>query len=421
MDQADFLSIEHDTIDISGIDTVVEFTRYNPHISDDFLQGLELAEDLTTKSGAILYTEGTPISQERIARLIQLKKSNPKLGLFFKIKRSSQLIQNFRKEIKEQIGELLKRTQKNKIFRELLSRIGKNIESFMDDILSEENITMIIYKMRFICESLKSKRSTLYFNHSLNVALFSVAIASSEQYDDVVGKDKKKLAEICKVGMFHNYGALTQIDKILKAPEDKMFQMYWDENRNGYYSLGKLQFSFEIMDSIRFLCEYYKGRKEFITRNEWQDTMANIVLIVEAFLQEENGLFGIPQSVRDVVDQLNVQMMGKELNELAVQTLTSELNLQDIFDFYQELQGLIVECPHNNSGIPYPITGFKSPTLFICSKHVYECPYIESSVKAVNLIIPIGELKPGKYHRCLLLTPKLIAFYKKHYKEIKKK
>ncbi|MFC1694147.1 hypothetical protein ACFL1R_11635 [Candidatus Latescibacterota bacterium] len=420
MDQNDIFSTEHDTIDINGLDNIVEFARYNPLMSDGFLHGLELAEDLTTKSG-ILYTEGTLISPQRIARLIQLKESNPGLELFFKIKRSSELIQNFRKDIKEQIGELFKRDQKNKVFSELLSRIGENFEGIMDDILSEENITLAVYKMRFICESMKSKKSVIYFNHSLNVALFSVAIASSEQYDNVVGKDKAKLAEICKVGLFHNYGALTNIDKILKAPEDKMFQMYWDENRNGFYSLGKLQFSFEIMDSIRFLCEYYAGRKEFITKNEWQATMANIVLVVESFLQKGNGLFGLPQGVREVVDQLNVLMMEKEFNELAVKTLTSELNLQDIFDFYQELQSLMVECPYNNSGIPYPITGFKSPTLFICSKHVYECSYIESSLKAVNLIKPIGELQAGKYHRCLLLTPKLISFYKKHYIEIKKK
>ncbi len=44
MDQTDIFSVEHDTIDIDGIDTIVEFTRYNPHISDGFLSGLELIQ-----------------------------------------------------------------------------------------------------------------------------------------------------------------------------------------------------------------------------------------------------------------------------------------------------------------------------------------------------------------------------------------
>ena len=111
--------------------------------------------------------------------------------------------------------------------------------------------------------------------------------------------------------------------------------------------------------------------------------------------------------------------MKKDLNEITVKSLTSKLNLKDIFDFYQESQDLIKKCPHDNSGVPYPITGFKSPTLFICCKHVYKRPDTESSVKAVNLFNPIKELKAGKYHRCLLLTPQLSKFYKEHFKEIK--
>ena len=115
---------------------------------------------------------------------------------------------------------------------------------------------------------------------------------------------------------------------------------------------------------------------------------------------------------------MNVEVMEKHLNELAVQALTLGLNLTDIFDFYAELDRLVKKCPYN-SAVPYPLTGLYTPSLFVCKKKVTKCPYLELSVKAVNLIQRLGELAPGEYQRCKLLSPKLSAFYDEHYEEIK--
>ena len=115
---------------------------------------------------------------------------------------------------------------------------------------------------------------------------------------------------------------------------------------------------------------------------------------------------------------MNVQVMEKDLNELAVQALTIGLNLTDIFDFYAELERLVKQCPYN-AAVAYPLTGLYTPSLFVCKKKVTKCPHLELSVKAVNLIQPLGELSPGEYQRCKLLTPKLSDFYEEHYVEIK--
>ena len=98
--------------------------------------------------------------------------------------------------------------------------------------------------------------------------------------------------------------------------------------------------------------------------------------------------------------------------------LFATLFLGEIFDFYKELNNLIKECPYD-SGVAYPLLSFQSPTLFVCRKGVTVCQHIDSSKKAVNIVKPLGELKPGRYHLCLYLTNKLKTFYKKHYVEIK--
>ena len=309
---------------------------------------------------------------------------------------------------------------KSKVYRFLLFDIRDNIEEIYNHVLAEDEITMEIYKMLFICECSGIRRSFLFFNHFINVAIFSIAIASSTRYEKHTKKNNNKLAEVCKVGLFHNYGAIIQIDNILNAQVEDRFQMYLEANRNGCSLLKNIQLGSEVMDSIHLLYEYFAGKRDFLNKDDWTSVMTNIVLVAESFLRKESGLFGAPLEPRDVVDHLNVQMMEKKLNKHVVQVLTLGLNLQDIFDFYEELEYLIKECPYDNSGFPYPLEGFKSPTIFICKDSLSDCKHLEGSFKAVTIVKHLGELKPGRYHRCLLLTPKLYSFYDGHYKEIKK-
>jgi len=419
MVQNGFFTIKQDSIEIDGIEALVQFTRYRSH-DQKFVDGLILAEDLNTKSGTTLYTKGIRITPSRVARLIKLQISQPKLSLTIKIKKNAKLIQKFRNEIKKIIKVQFFKRMRSKVYRFLLFDIRENIEDIYNHVLAEDEITMEIYKMLFICECSRIKRSVLFFNHFINVAIFSVAIASSKQYEKYANKDKSKLAEICKAGLFHNYGAITQIDNILNAQVEDRFQMYLEANSNGHSLLENIQLGSEVMDSIHLLCEYFSGKRDFLNKDDWTSVMTNIVLVAESFLRKESGLFGAPLDPRDVVDHLNVQMMEKKLNKLAVQVLTLGLNLKDIFDFYEELEYLMKECPYGNSGFPYPLEGFKSPTIFICKDYVSDCQYLEGSFKAVTIVKRLGELKPGRYHRCLLLTPKLYSFYDGHYKEIKK-
>lgn len=418
MNQEIMFSIDKDTIEIDGMDALVQFTRYNPFEPELFLDGLELSEDLTTRFGTVMYAKGIQLTSEHIARLMKLQKSNPTLDFNFKINRSAKLIQNFRHEIKEQIFSLFNRNKKNTVYLDFLKQIDKYLEDFVDEILSDENIILLLYQMRFICKSSNKNKSALFMAHSINVALISLAIAASKSYEKLVNNSKSKLIDICKAGLFHNYGAITRIDSILDASPDNRLKLYWDANFDGYSSMDNFNLGSEIKDTFRFIYKYYMGKRDFINNNAWPSIMANIVLVAEIFLQKESGLFSEQQNVRKIIDNLNVRVAENELNERAVRALTVGLNLQDIFDFYKELDDLIKECPYN-SAVPYPLIGFKSPTIFVCKDEVLKCKHIESSIIAVTLLHDIGKLKKGKYCRCWLLTPKLTSFYKKHYRTIK--
>ncbi|MFC1694291.1 hypothetical protein ACFL1R_12390 [Candidatus Latescibacterota bacterium] len=405
--------MQENIIQIKGLDSFINFTNYKPEDPSLFLDGVELAEDLETGFGSTLYTKGTLITPKQVTKIIEIKDSYPDLNFFFKINQSEKIVLKFRKDIKVQMLKLFKNQQKSKVLNALLSKIDVNIEGLIDETLSDNNITMAIYQMKYIFESSKIKRPILFLNHSIDVMIISLAIASSKQYGDIVNKDITKLVMISKAGLFHNYGALNKIEQILKLPEDERFELYWEENKNEYTTLENLHLSSEIMDSILLLNEYYMGKQNFVISDGWPATMANIVLVAEAFLRKGRGLFGKTEKVRNILNQFNFMVIENKLNKLAVQTLTFGLNLQNIFDFFQKIDNLRKECPVH-SGVPYPFSDFQKPICFVCKNHYKNCKFIDKSEKFINVIKSLGELKPMRYSRCLVLTSKLKDFYDKH-------
>lgn len=414
----DIFSSGQNVITINSLDSMVKFTRFNTNRPALFFEGLELAEDLKFEKGMLLYPKDTLISRERLFRLLLLRKSNPNLEFKFKIKLSDIFLEKFRSEIKRHFNTLLERRKAEQRYKRFFKELGENLNPILEQLLEEDKITLTLYKLLFMGESAKTRRAVYFFDHAFEVALFSLAIALSDSYSNIIRRSRNKLVEIAKAGLFHNYGALIAIDRVLESPEEKRLQAYWEAIRSGCRTLGELELDAKVVDSILHLCEYSMEKLEFIQYKEWPAVMANIVLVAVVFLQKERGLFGDPQPVKLVVDQLNGRAMEGGLGDLAVESLTIELNLRYIFHFYHMMEDLRRECPYK-SAVPYPLTGYKSPTVFICEKTVRECPFLEGSRTTVNLVKDLGELRSGKYCRCSLLTPQLMTFYDKHYEKIK--
>ena len=158
MSQNDFITIQKDTIDIDGIEALIHFTRYRS-LDHQFVEGLGLAEDLQTKSGITLYTKDTVITPKRVARLIEFQVSQPKISLTFKIKKDTSLINKFRKEIQKDFEIILRRRMRNNVFRDLFFNIKDDLESIIEEFLADDEITLVIYTMKYICECSSIKRS----------------------------------------------------------------------------------------------------------------------------------------------------------------------------------------------------------------------------------------------------------------------
>ena len=414
----DIFSFEHDRLTVNGLDNLVKLSRYNPNKPHLFLDCLELAEDFGIDKDTIICPKDTVLSREGLEKLLLLKKSNRRLKFEFQIKLSETILEKFRIEIKGRFNTLLEKRKAVEPYGRFFQNLENNLPPILERLLADDKLILTFYNLLLRSGSSKNKREVFFFDHSFEVVLFSLVIALSEGYANIIRDNKDKLVEIARTGLFHNYAALVAIDRVLEASERDRLQAYWEAIRNGWQALGKLEPGAKVVDSIRCLCEYSMNKLGFIQSRQWPAVMANIVLVAIIFLQKERGLFGNPQPVKLAADQLSGRAMEGGFSDLAVQCLTSELNLRYLFDFYYMMKDLGRECPYN-SAVAYPLTGYKSPTLFVCKKTVRECPYLEGSRTAVHLVKDLGELERGKYYRCNLLTPQLMTFYEKHYDEIK--
>ncbi len=412
-----------DDITLHGIETAVKFTRFHPQKPKQFLTGIILSQDLKNEE-VVLYTKGTEITPDRMGRLVRMGESNTKLKLSLSIKRTPELMESIRGEVIGRIKKIITERLQNKVFMKFFEAINKEADALFDDIFSDEKFLLAVYKMRFLTRLSKSELARDYFDHLLKLSLFALGITATEQYRGILQEDEGKKHDLIKLALIHSSEAIADIDAILEKPETIRLKKYWEAIRKGYFVLGTFNLGFDPMDALRIMCEYYLGEmkalghKDVVDKSEWPKTMANILIVIDMYLQKESGFYESAVSPRRAVDLLNVLATEQRLNEQAVAALTLSLNFRDIFEFYREIDVLMQECPAKTAW-PYPLTGFKSPTLFICKDKCPECVHSQQSGYAVRLVKPLRDLDEGDYKRCNLLTPKLMKFYESHYSDIK--
>lgn len=422
MSFANIFSLESDTIEISELDTLIALLRYQPHHQDNFLNGLLLAKDLISDKGVTLYTNGTTITPDRIARLIEIHDMNPAFEMNFKIKRSPELIETFKSEIIKKFAKLLAFRSKYKLYSIFLNDNKETLITFFDQFLNSEARTLTTYRMKFTVETSPYKNAVLFYNHALSLALFSHAIVLTPGIKEKLEFTPEDLEDLLTSAIFYCIGSIFQIEVILKEDPKNRLRVYHEANRNSPRLIKDLSVPDTVLEVLKYVNDFNSGARDFIHEDgDKICMMANIITIADIYLQGETGLLDRRITISHVIDQLNVEALKSKLNNTVVKALTIALKFKDIFDFYQEIDRLVQLCAFDggNHGLPYPMAGLKSPTLFICKSNKSACDHFEKSLKAVNVVTDLEDLSIGKYARCTLTTPKLLEFYQGHYGEIK--
>lgn len=411
-------TVTEDAIVIEGIKTLIAFSKYHPIKKDTVLKGLYLAEDLLNEKGGVLYSSGTELDHQVITRLVKTQDLNPETTFQFKVQRSPELTRTLVNRIISDVVRLIRLRSSSKTYSFLFTGQEKQIVQYITEVFTGEDILYALYQQKMMTELVKIKEPAQYYNHALNVAIFSVALARSDNFKDWNwGKDN--YLELVKAAILHNFGSVVKFEDILSKNEEFRKDEYLKALKETDTHTGEFSLGADAKETIHKVIEHFEDPSKLINDTEVSGLYANMILIADIFCNGIQGLFKARLSPRDSVDAMNVQAVEGKLHPKIVEALTQGLTFIDMFDFYREIKRLTRECPYGEYAWPYPMTGFKSPVVFVCKVHKKTCEHYEAGMKAITTYKETGGLAEGQYCRCQLTTPQLQRFYEDHYEEIK--
>lgn len=408
------------TLNVNDLKSFVKIIKFNPEIKRLFPDGFILADPINNNTGGILYPKDTELTAERIERLLQLKEKKPDYEFQISIRKGKKVADYFREQIKKDINKLIEAKKNKQEFRKSIDRIEKTFALYLDDILKDDELIYLLFRGRSIDEINTESGIPRFFFHSINVAIFSLEILQNAFITTGYRFDRNDLINAVKLGLVHDIASIEVSGQYTELPLEKQRDYYLEQTAQSYIIGKSVNLEDPLIEALKKFGDYYQGNKAVINEDDHiESKYANILITADKMDLMVSGIFSPPVYLKTATDMLYVATNNKEVRKGFVDALAKGLKLNDLFDFYFELERLKKMCLLQKYAQPYPMFGFMSPIVILCSGRRNDCAEYAKNAKTVNLIRATSGLEPGAYGRCKLLSRELSKFYESHYNEIK--
>lgn len=382
------------TLNIEDLSAFLKIMKFNPEVKKLFPTGFQLAEPINNNTGGILYPKDTELNSDRVVRLQQLKENNPDYQFIISIKKAKKVAQYFRETIKKDYTKILDAKKNKSEFRKSIGRLEKTFELYLDDILKNDELIYLLFRGRSIDEVLSESGIPRYFYHCINVSIFALEIVQNSLMSTGIRFDKPDLINIAQLGLVHDMGGMDNIGQNKDMSLEKKKEYFLKDASQSYMAAKSVNLENDVVQALKKFGAYHQGDTDIVNQNEDMDAnYANVLITADVMDLMVSGLFGDPMSIRGATDQLYVKANNKELKRGYVDALAKGLKLNDLFDFYRELERLKKACLLQKYARPYPIKGFKSPVLILCGGKRKDCVW---SMKKFKGCEPYqGKQRPG--------------------------
>ena len=410
--------INSDSIEFESIIDLSIFVRYNPKNNKSVPAGYILAENVVNKEGAVLYAKDSEIDATRIGRLIRIIENNPDMKLNFVIKLNDAVILIEHKKILAAVSRLIESKAGRTEFSKLMPVVKATVESRIDGILKDPEVTLYLSRLKFLEDKTKKTKINPFYNHMLNTLIFSMGIAVNLHQVTQEKFEPEDVEAIGLTALLHASGGWETSGEYIDLPLEERRTKYSEANEKNSINLKTYKINEDVLNAIEFCYQFQKEQLDFLPQNAKAAKYAKIVSVASAFNVAMSGLWEPARTPREVIDQFYMKAQTKKMPKAEVDALAKGLKFTSLFDFYHELEILNNSCKRN-AGAAYPMTGFKSPIIYVCKYNLHECKEFVASAKSITVFKEIGGLEEGAYGRCEGLSSRLIKFYEEHYKEIK--
>jgi hypothetical protein len=410
--------ITAETIEFDNLSDLCIFLRYNPQNEKSVPKGYTLARDVVNNEGGLLYAKDSEIDGPRIGRLLRIIQNNPDLKPQFAILLNETMINMEKLKIQSVVQRLIESKLTRKEFNKMMMAVKNSLDTHFAKILGNNDIILYMSKMKFLEDKIKKTKINPFYNHMLNTLIFSIGIVNNLSQVSSEKFTSEEIEEIGLVALLHSAGGWETAGEYLDLTQEEQKAKYIEANSKNYNKLKQYKLSGNVLDAIEYTYQYSIKQYDFFQTESRASSYAKTVIIASLFDELITGLWEVARTPREVTDSLYVLTQGNKLPKIYVDALAKGLKFDNLFDFYHELEVLKDSCKRG-AGRPYPMTGFKSPIIFVCQKNIQECKEFLASSKSITVFKEIGGLEAGAYGRCEGLSAHLMQFYDGHYKEIK--
>ncbi|MCP4726383.1 MAG: hypothetical protein GY863_15165 [bacterium] len=410
--------ISADSITFDNVDDFAVFVRYNPKNSKSVPEGYVLAEDLVNEKGGILYAANSDMDAMKIGRLKKIQENNPEIKNKVVIKLSDRVNEIEREKIKAAAKRLIESKRSRMEYSKIMSLVQNMLDSRWNNILENNDLVLNISRLKFLEDRTKKSTISPFYNHVLNTLIFATGVMINMYYVNKEKSTAKEYTELGQAALLVDNGGWKNVGEHMEKPVEERQKQYYEANSTNSNDLKSMDLSEEVLDAIELCYKFNQGETEFFENESKASKYAQILCVARLFDEKVAGLWGDYKSPREVTDQLYLKTTAKELPKKYVDSLAKGLKFDNLFDFYHELELLVQSCMRNKSA-PYPMKGFKSPVIFVCSKNLIDCKEFVASAKSITIFKDVQGLSAGSYGRCEGLSAKLALFYDDHYQEIK--
>ncbi len=302
-----------------------------------------------------------------------------------------------------------------------MERVEKMLEKYQDDIFAPVDFIYVLYQTWFT-ELINSEDGrTPYFWHLLSATLWAMGIVNQAHQVLNVKFEHNEYLHIIHTAILRNIAGIEGVAFAKKKTPEELRETYIQANGNSSVVASRLQMPAEVCEAIRLCSEYDRGKRDMVTKDDLPSKFANIVVAADFFDLRIMGLFEQQKPPQEATDKMYVASQENHFAKVYVDALAKGLKFGQLFDFYFEIERLSNACTFGPGklGRPYPMTGFKSPVIYVCKGHMKKCPHFSASTKSVTIFKKVGDLEEGSYGRCEYLSKQLITFYDQFYEQIK--
>ncbi|MFC1725173.1 HD domain-containing protein [candidate division KSB1 bacterium] len=412
--------LTENSLDIENFMSLVFMFKFSPELRKLFPKGFFLADAVNNKTGGILYPKDTELTPDKVERLSSYMVQNPDFETPIKIKKEKHVGDYFRKKINDDFKKSIEGKKLRKEYSRVAKKLEKTYENYGNEIFANDKLVYGLYKIKMINELADESSVPMYYNHTLNVMMFAIEILQASVLSMGKKFTKEHLINVAISALLHDFGAIENSRDINQFPLDQREKEYKAHNINNHHIAKEFGFNGEIVDTIKRYTEFESGKKDAIMDDETiSSALAHIITIANIIDARNAGLFGDKVPLKKAVDLTYILAENKLLKRGYIDSIAKSLNFRELFDFYYELEKIRKSCLKGKLAAPYPMYGFKSPVLVLCSGKRADCPWYAKNEKSVTLVKEHAGLSPNSYGRCKILSAELIKFYQTHYESIK--